>query len=95
MLKDHSPSTRSSSSPAVSDSVVDSFVRSAAELKLTEAEQRLNKHRWDLQHRWTCEQAHSAAANTGHSQVHRHLFRVVKRFMNSLYSGKIKHYKNI
>lgn len=42
MLKDHSVSC---TSPAVSDSVLDSPVRSAAELKLTEAEQRLNKHR--------------------------------------------------
>nr|XP_046251308.1 zinc finger C3H1 domain-containing protein-like isoform X2 [Scatophagus argus] len=46
MLKDHSVS---SSSPAVSDSVPDPSGKSAAELKLTEAEQRLSKHRELLQ----------------------------------------------
>ncbi|XP_076588884.1 zinc finger C3H1 domain-containing protein [Chaetodon auriga] len=46
MLKDHSVSC---TSPAVSDSVLDSPGKSAAELKLTEAEQRLNKHRELLQ----------------------------------------------
>ncbi|XP_044211807.1 zinc finger C3H1 domain-containing protein-like isoform X3 [Thunnus albacares] len=46
MLKDHS---LSSSSPAVSDSAVDSSARSAAELKLTEVEQGLKKHRDLLQ----------------------------------------------
>lgn len=47
MLKDHSLSPRGSTSPVVSDSVLDSAVKSAAELRLCEAEQRLNKHRWD------------------------------------------------
>lgn len=45
MLKDHSLSPRSSTSSAVSES--DSAVKSAEELKLCEAEQRLKKHRWD------------------------------------------------
>lgn len=46
MQKDHSLSARSSASPA--ESVLDSVVRSAAELKLCEAEQRLNRHRWEI-----------------------------------------------
>lgn len=42
MLKENSVS---SSSPAASDSVLNSSGKSAAELKVTEAEQKLNKHR--------------------------------------------------
>lgn len=42
MLKEHSVS---SSSPTAADSVPDSSGKSAAELKVTEVEQRLNKHR--------------------------------------------------
>ncbi|XP_044049169.1 zinc finger C3H1 domain-containing protein-like isoform X4 [Siniperca chuatsi] len=49
MLKDLSLSPRSFTSPAVTDSAVDSSGKSAAELKLTEAEQRLNKQRELLQ----------------------------------------------
>ncbi|XP_056243359.1 zinc finger C3H1 domain-containing protein-like isoform X2 [Seriola aureovittata] len=49
MLKDHSPSPRSSASPAGSESVLDSSGKSAAEVKLSEAEQRLNKNRELLQ----------------------------------------------
>ncbi|XP_071317658.1 zinc finger C3H1 domain-containing protein-like isoform X2 [Trachinotus anak] len=49
MLKDHSPSPRSSASPAASESVVESSGKTAAELKLREAEQRLNKNRELLQ----------------------------------------------
>lgn len=43
MLKEHSVS--SSSPAAAADSVPDSSGKSAAELKVTEVEQRLNKHR--------------------------------------------------
>ncbi|XP_070763374.1 zinc finger C3H1 domain-containing protein-like [Enoplosus armatus] len=49
MLKDLGPSPRSFISPVVTDSVVDLSVKSAAELKLTEAERRLNKQRELLQ----------------------------------------------
>ncbi|XP_042371626.1 zinc finger C3H1 domain-containing protein-like, partial [Plectropomus leopardus] len=48
-LKDHSPSPRGSASPAVSEAVPDLSVLSSAELKASEAEQRLNKHRELLQ----------------------------------------------
>lgn len=44
MLKEHSVI---SSLPAASDSVLDASGKSTSELKLTEAEQRLNKHRWE------------------------------------------------
>ncbi|XP_034390023.1 zinc finger C3H1 domain-containing protein-like isoform X2 [Cyclopterus lumpus] len=47
IMKVHSP--RSALSPAVSDSVPDPSVKAAAELRVTEAEQRLNKHRELLQ----------------------------------------------
>ncbi|KAK9516050.1 hypothetical protein VZT92_024012 [Zoarces viviparus] len=47
MIKDHGP--RSSSSPFISDSVPDPSVKASAELRATEAEQRLNKHRELLQ----------------------------------------------
>lgn len=43
ILNSHSP--RSSASPVFSDSLVDSLAKSSAELKLTEAEQNLTKHR--------------------------------------------------
>ncbi|TKS72888.1 Zinc finger C3H1 domain-containing protein [Collichthys lucidus] len=49
MIKDHGVTTWSSSAPAVHDPLTDSTAKSAAELKLTEAEQRLNKHRELLQ----------------------------------------------
>ncbi|XP_026220745.1 zinc finger C3H1 domain-containing protein isoform X2 [Anabas testudineus] len=49
MLKDHSLSPRSSTVTAISESMLDSTAKSAAELKLCEAEQRLNKHRELLQ----------------------------------------------
>lgn len=45
MIKDHGLTTWSSAAPAVHDSLTDSTAKSAAELKVTEAEQRLNKHR--------------------------------------------------
>lgn len=45
MLKDHSPSPRGSGSPAISESVLDPSVKSSTELKVTEAEQKLSKHR--------------------------------------------------
>uniref|UniRef100_A0A673AAP5 Putative zinc-finger domain-containing protein n=1 Tax=Sphaeramia orbicularis TaxID=375764 RepID=A0A673AAP5_9TELE len=47
MLNSHS--SRSSASPVFSDSVIDSLAKSSAELKLTEAEQKLTKHRELLQ----------------------------------------------
>ncbi|KAM8892948.1 zinc finger C3H1 domain-containing protein isoform 2-T2 [Spinachia spinachia] len=47
MMKDHSP--WSSSSPVVSDLVLEASVKAAAEQRATEAEQRLNKHRELLQ----------------------------------------------
>nr|XP_033490831.1 zinc finger C3H1 domain-containing protein-like isoform X2 [Epinephelus lanceolatus] len=49
MLKDHSPSPRGSGSPAVSESVLDPSVKSSTELKVSEAEQKLSKHRELLQ----------------------------------------------
>lgn len=49
MLKDHSLSPRSSSSPAAPDPAVESALKPAAELRLTEAEQRLCRHRELLQ----------------------------------------------
>lgn len=45
MLKEHAVI---SGSPAASDSVLDASGKSVSELKVTEAEQRLNKHRLEL-----------------------------------------------
>ncbi|XP_040894448.1 zinc finger C3H1 domain-containing protein-like isoform X2 [Toxotes jaculatrix] len=49
MLKEHSQSPRSSASPAAPESAVDSSGKTAAEVNLSEAEQRLNKNRELLQ----------------------------------------------
>nr|XP_020471448.1 zinc finger C3H1 domain-containing protein [Monopterus albus] len=49
MVKDHSLSQRTSTSPPVSESMLYSSVKAAAEVTLCEVEQRLNKHRELLQ----------------------------------------------
>uniref|UniRef100_A0A667ZSM9 Zinc finger C3H1-type containing n=1 Tax=Myripristis murdjan TaxID=586833 RepID=A0A667ZSM9_9TELE len=49
LVKEQSHSPRSAASPAVSDSEVDSTAKATAELQLTEAEDRLTKHRALLQ----------------------------------------------